>query len=355
MADYTRRTLAGFTGAKTNVALIGARGQELGASSSSALPPNPSQCNSTSLSAIRPNQQGDGSGRQGSSVKPLYHHFVRQAKKLNPRYISLIIPARWFVSGRGLDSFRSEMLNDERIRILHDYPNSRDCFPHVEIAGGVCYFLWDRDHRGLCKVITHMDNGIAAEMERPLLEEGCETFIRFNPAVSILKKIKDTREPSLSQVLNAGRYFGFHTKVDWIDDVAGTLQTADGQSSFAVSSEKSKDKSIKVYIAHGTCWISKNDIVRNRQDVDKYKVIIPRTGSPTGSIIGKPIISEPALCSSNSYVVIIPQNNTLESAQIIISYLQTKFVRFLVSLRTTTQDKAPKAYSFVPLQDFGES
>jgi len=182
-----------------------------------------------------------------------------------------------------------------------------------------------------------------------------ETFIRFNPAVSILKKIKDTREPSLSQVLNAGRYFGFHTKVDWIDDVAGTLQTADGQSSFAVSSEKSKDKSIKVYIAHGTCWISKNDIVRNRQDVDKYKVIIPRTGSPTGSIIGKPIISEPALCSSNSYVVIIPQNNTLESAQIIISYLQTKFVRFLVSLRTTTQDKAPKAYSFVPLQDFGES
>jgi site-specific DNA-methyltransferase (adenine-specific) len=298
-----------------------------------------------------PYQLSDGGA--GASAIPIYQKFVEQAKKMNPRYLSMIIPARWYVGGRGLDDFRNEMLHDNRIRVLHDYQNASDCFPGVEIKGGVCFFLWERDNRGDCHVYSHVNGNIAID-NRSLLEDGMETFIRSTTAISILKRIKSKQEESFADILNAGRYFGFHTKVDWLDTDTGTIQTADGQSNYPISSKKCKGKNIKVYIAHGICWISEKNIIRNNQDVDKYKIIIPRSGNPGSTIIGKPKISEPGSCSSNTYIVIIPKDNSLDIANNIISYLQTKFVRYLVSLRTTTQDMAPKAYGFVPMQDFSE-
>ena len=88
----------------------------------------------------------------------IYHKFVQQAKKLNPRYLCMIIPARWYAGGRGLDEFRDEMLHDRSIRVIHDFPESIDCFPGVEIQGGVCFFLWNRDNKGDCQIITHNAN-----------------------------------------------------------------------------------------------------------------------------------------------------------------------------------------------------
>jgi site-specific DNA-methyltransferase (adenine-specific) len=299
-----------------------------------------------------PYQLSDGGA--GASAIPVYHKFVEQAKKMNPRYLSMIIPARWYVGGRGLDSFRNEMLHDSRIRILHDYQNASDCFPGVEIKGGVCFFLWDRDCRGDCEVYSHT-NGNTTVDKRSLLEEEMETFIRSSTAISILKKTRVKQEGSISEILNAGRHFGFHTKVDWLDDNIGTLQTADGQSNYPVSSQKTKENTVKVYIAHGICWIAKKNVTRNNQDIEKHKVIIPRSGNPYSTIIGKPKISEPGSCSSNTYIILIPKNNSMVVVENIISYLQTKLVRYLVTLRTTTQDMAPKAYSFVPIQDFSES
>ena len=298
-----------------------------------------------------PYQLSDGGA--GASAIPIYHKFVEQAKKLSPRYLSMIIPARWYVGGRGLDSFRKEMLNDNRIRILHDYPNASDCFPGVEIKGGVCFFLWNRDNRGKCDIHSHIGNEINVDT-RNLLEDGNETFIRSSIAISILEKIKKLNETSFSELINAGRYFGFHTKVEWLDELSGTIQTADGQSTFPISSKKGNEKTVKLYIANGICWILEKHIAKNKQDIAKYKVIIPRSGNPGSTIIGKPKISEPGSCSSNTYIVIIPKNNNIEVSQNIISYLQTRFTRFLVGLRTTTQDMAPKAYFFVPIQNFSE-
>ncbi|MDR2407094.1 MAG: Eco57I restriction-modification methylase domain-containing protein [Bacteroidales bacterium] len=189
-----------------------------------------------------PYQLSDGGA--GASAIPIYQRFVEQAKKMNSRHLSMIIPARWFVGGRGLDLFRNEMLNDKRIRVLHDYPNASDCFPGVEIKGGVCFFLWERDCIGDCEVHSHIGENTIVD-KRPLLEEGMETFIRNSMAISILKKTKAKQESDLSKILHGGRYFGFHTKIDWSDDDSGTIQTADGRSTYPITSIKKKRKCYK--------------------------------------------------------------------------------------------------------------
>jgi hypothetical protein len=125
----------------------------------------------------------------GTSAAPIYHHFVQQAKALQPRYLSMVIPARWFSGGKGLDEFRAAMLADNHIRSIDDYLSASDVFPGVGLKGGVCYFLWDRDNSGSCRVTTHFKDWPVSTISRPLLEEGVDVFIRFNEGLSILKKV----------------------------------------------------------------------------------------------------------------------------------------------------------------------
>ena len=168
----------------------------------------------------------------------------------------MIIPARWFVGGRGLDVFRDTMLHDDRIRVIHDFPNASDCFPGVEIKGGVCYFLWDKENKGLCSVYSHNGKETTCSI-RPLLEEGMDTFIRNDVQISVLHKVSAKTEKSFSDILNAGRFFGFHTKVTWEKDKKhGTIQTADGKWFLPISSQESSHYNTKIYIHGGQCWIS---------------------------------------------------------------------------------------------------
>ena len=134
-----------------------------------------------------PYQLADGG--QGASAVPIYNKFVDQAKALRPRYLSMVIPARWFFGGRGLDSFRRSMLEDNQIRKIVDFPDSRQCFPSVDVAGGICYFLWDRDSKGDCEVASSSIGGVQTSSIRPLLEPGCDILIRNNESISILNKI----------------------------------------------------------------------------------------------------------------------------------------------------------------------
>lgn len=163
----------------------------------------------------------------GTSASPIYHSFVQQAKKLNPRFLSMIMPARWFSGGKGLDEFRDEMLKDNRIREIHDYPEAADCFPGVQIKGGVCYFLWNRDNPGLCKVTTHKNGAIISTMTRPLLEKNCETFIRFNEAISIVNKVRKFHEASLKEQISARKPY-----LDWPRHLKGKLSRFQGVLNF---------------------------------------------------------------------------------------------------------------------------
>ena len=292
-------------------------------------------------------------GGNGASATPVYNLFLDIAIQVKPSFVSMIMPSRWLSGGRGLDSFREKMLMDDRISILHDYFNANDCFPGVEIKGGICYLLWDNKHHGACMVSSHHD-GIITKTERPLLEEGVNTFIRSDAQISVLYKVKNKNETMLSTWLNAGRYFGFHTKIEWDDDYNGRIQTADGSDYIPIHSMKTNDSDVKLYVHGGYYWIAKKDIPKNVHSVDSYKVLLPRSGNPGSIIIGKPKISEPGSCSSNTYVVALPSDRTLakEEAENLLGYIKTKFFRFLVLTKTTTQSMSLPAYSFVPLQDF---
>ena len=150
-----------------------------------------------------PYQMSDGGGT-GSSAMPIYHKFIINAKKLKPHYLTMIIPSRWFTGGKGLDEFRDEMLHDEHIREIHDFGNANDCFPGVAIEGGVCYFLWDRDQKGLCKVYSHSQNQITAISERPLLEKGADVFIGVSAPGTVTEEMVKTmaKDPILFPMAN---------------------------------------------------------------------------------------------------------------------------------------------------------
>ena len=285
-----------------------------------------------------PYQLNDGGGA-GTSAVPIYHKFIQQAKKLNPKFISMIVPARWYSGGKGLDEFRDEMLKDNRIREIHDYIDANDCFPGVQIKGGVCYFLWDRDNPGLCKVASYNKSQIISIIERPLLEKGAVVFIRFNEAISILNKVKKHNEPLLLDEISSRKPYG-------IDSNFKNFKT-----------EKSKENNIKLYRFGEPGFISKTQIPKGHEYIDKLKVIISKAGSGSDSfphqILGVPIISEPNSVSTETYIILRTFKNESQAKKF-ITYVSTKFFRFLVALIKNTQNAAKGVYQFVPLQDFSE-
>lgn len=281
-----------------------------------------------------PYQLSDGGAQ--ASASPLYHLFVRQAKKLNPRYISMIIPARWYAGGKGLDSFRDEMLNDKSIRILHDFLDARECFPGVEIKGGVCYFLWDRDNKGKCEINTHTNNTITSTSIRNLKEDGCETFIRYNNAISILRKVRSKNETTLDTQVSSRKPFGLATNFN----------------------EYSQDNNgnIKVYANKKIGYLNKNyKIKKNITQINLWKVLAPKaigSGDSREDWV-KPLLSEPNSICTETYIILGAYENK-ELAENLISYTQTKFFHFMLTLKKVTQDATAKVYSCVPIQDFNE-
>jgi site-specific DNA-methyltransferase (adenine-specific) len=280
-----------------------------------------------------PYQLSDGGF--GTSATPIYHKFVEQAKKLNPKYLSMIIPARWYAGGKGMDDFRDEMLNDDHIREIVDFPEAIDCFPGVQIKGGVCYFLWDRDNPGDCMVRTSSKGSIVSEMTRPLLEPGCDTFIRYNEAISILKKVQALNEPLLKEKISARKPFGLDTTFK------GKVKPFEG--------------SIAVYQNGGIGYIKPTEIKNNINLIKLFKVLIPPLGSGSDSfphpILGKPFVVGPQSACTETYLVASVFNNEKE-AKHFATYLTTKFLRFLVLLNKPTQHATSKVYGFVPVQDF---
>lgn len=279
-----------------------------------------------------------GAGRQ---AKPIYNLFVEQAKKLNPRYLSMIIPSRWFAGGMGLDSFRDTMMQDSHITRIVDYTNAKDCFPQNSISGGVCYFLHERDMTGNCN-FTSISNGQSNIMVRPLNE--FSVLVRYNEAVSILHKV----------LVDCNRL---------IDSLISPLMPYGLSTNYRGNKKRVADDELALYASDGITYIKRNVITKGYDSVDKYKVLISKTSAEHAGEPGKDgmfrvltssikVIGPGAVCT-HSYFVIGQYENPID-AENLLTYLKTKFTRFLLLLSMSSINLSKLVFSFVPIQNFSK-
>ncbi|WP_308501298.1 Eco57I restriction-modification methylase domain-containing protein [uncultured Alistipes sp.] len=282
-----------------------------------------------------PYQLSDGGN--GASASPLYHRFVRQAQKLKPRYLTMIIPSRWFGGGKGLDDFRREMLNDNHIRVLVDYENASDCFPGVDIAGGICYFLWDRDNPGLCDVVNVRNNETMHSV-RALNE--FDTFIRHDQAASIVRKVCAFGEPMMSNMVSSSKPFGLRTFVRPQESGDILLRWQNGEGPYR-----------------------RDEITVGRELIDKWKVITSyvgydHAGNPGKDgkrrVFSKIDILPPGTICTETYLV-VGSFDTEQEATKLVAYMKTLFFRFLVAQCMYSHHITKEAYRLVPIQDFSQS
>lgn len=286
-----------------------------------------------------PYQLSDG-GAQASAA-PIYQKFIQQAKKLNPDYLVMIVPSRWFAGGKGLDEFRDEMLNDRRIKEIHDFPNAADCFPGVSVEGGVNYFLWQQDYSDDCLVAMYEKGVRVSELKRSLKEVGVDAFIRYNEAVRILHKVQSFKEKAFSEFISPRKPFGLTT------DVKGNPNPYVGVTD-----------NVLMYQNKGTSYIRRQNITTNKAWIDAHKVYISYAygmgKKEPYQVLNTPFYGAPNTCCTETYLVI----GTFQDKQTcmnVMTYMKTKFFRFLVLLIKNTQHGTKRVYELVPIQDFSES
>jgi site-specific DNA-methyltransferase (adenine-specific) len=288
----------------------------------------------------------DGHGKQ---ARPIYQEFVEQAKALEPRFLSMIIPARWFSGGMGLNDFREAMLKDDRVRVIEDYLTASDVFPGVGLKGGVCYFLWDRDKNGPCNVSTHYNDLASITTTRPLLEQGLDIFVRFNEGVSILKKVAriETGQDTSLSLPESQRFI----------DLVSSIGAFGLETKFRGKNNRAEGD-LRVYRNGGTGYVERSKIDREKDAFDKWKVFVGAAAPGTGNkdtyphrIISTPFIGEPGSISSWTYNYIGPFDSKIE-AESALSYLCCRLTRFLILLHKPSQHTNRKVYTFVPTQDW---
>lgn len=283
-----------------------------------------------------PYQIMDGGNK--ASAMPIYNIFVDMAKKIKPQYLSMIMPAKWFNGGRGLDLFREHMLNDSSMQILVDFADSQVCFPGVDIAGGICYFLWNNKHSGKCTVKSY-NNGSFDEDIRSLNEY--ETFIRMPKAIPIVNKLKNFSSINyFDSCVSAQRPFGLRTYVKPQDSGDLVLRYNGGKGLY-----------------------QNNSTIINQDWIPKWKVIMSYLTYDHAGRADKDgkkrifstmeILCPNEICTE-TYLVIYTSNNEVEVKHV-LSYMKTKFVRFMVSLVTATQHISKASFRLVPIQDFTEN
>jgi site-specific DNA-methyltransferase (adenine-specific) len=286
----------------------------------------------------------------GTSAAPIYQHFVAQAKALEPRYLSMVIPARWFAGGKGLDEFRGSMLSDDRLRSIDDFLSASDVFPGVGLKGGICAFLWDRDNRGRCAVTTHFTGEQPSTSSRELLEGGVDVFIRFNEGLSILKKVvaAETGQHKSLMLPECKRF----------DRLVSARKPFGLETTFKGKVRKAAENDLLVYQNGGTGYVARAAISAGSGYIDKWKIYTGRAAPGTGNkdtyphrIISTPFLGEPGTISSETYLCIGPFD-TKAQAESALSYLSCRLTRLLILLHKPSQDTTRKVYTFVPTQDW---
>ena len=282
-----------------------------------------------------PYQELDGGNN--ASAMPVYQHFVNVARQIKPRYISMIMPSRWCVSGRGLDAFRESMLTDNHFSKMYDFKNGGDCFPGIRIGGGVCYILWDANYNDTKLEITNMPK-VAPSQLRPKREFGLDFLIRDNVVRSIIYKVEAVGEQKMSILSFSQKPFGFRTNFMGFND------------SGEIKIYTKKDK-----IGFG--YVSRAEVTKNAEYIDEWQVVTSRSTSvpeeDNGQVLREvqTFISEPGSVVTESYVVVASFKEELQ-AQNCLSYLKTKFFRILCQVTIVSPDVSARTFDLVPIQEF---
>ena len=278
--------------------------------------------------------QSDG----GTRDIPIYQHFVEQAKKLEPRYLAMVIPSRWMAGGLGLTEFRRTMLNDTRMRELVDYPNAAEIFPSVGINGGACYFLWDAAHDGTCSVSTVRAGEVIGPTSRSLGE--FDVLVRDDRALDILRKVLQRDEASVNTILARDKEFGWTSNFDGFH----TSEQPGDVPLYYIRSMKRR-----------LGFVERSAITKSERLVDTWKLLVPKVGSGrerersgVDLVLGPSLVApSPSVCTQSFLFFFVSSREEAESLQ---SYYATRFFRFLVSLRKITQDATHSTYRWVPIQ-----
>lgn len=282
-------------------------------------------------------------GGHGSSSQAIYNYFVDTAIAIKPLYCSMIMPSRWMTGGKGLDKFRDKMLNNKHIIVLHDYMNAGECFSNASIEGGVCYFLYDNNVEKKCEVYTHKVDGTISFSERYLDNGGdSDIVIRDDNALSILKKVQAKKLPSFASIVSNRNPF----------NVGGNVESI-------ISEKFHKYKLLcRINSARTIVNLNKNFIIeKNVEFIGKYKIFMSKADGAAGQIgnpipakiIGKPEFGDTNTICSETFLCIGPFESEIITKNV-MSYMQTKFFRFLVGIRKN-KNMTHDTYLFAPLLD----
>ena len=285
-----------------------------------------------------PYQVMDGGGT-GSSAIPVYQKFMALAKKVKPLYISMIMPAKWYTGGKGLDEFRDEMLNDKRIAFIADFDDSRELFPTADIAGGICYIGWNSSYNGLCTFVS-IKAGVRTSLSRDLSDSS--VFIREIGALKIVDKIKSHREANMSSVVYSRNPFGFTSNQE--------------------GSPNPFPNSLHMFTSKGWTYVDKNDVTSNVDIIRKWKPMMSKTGAEHAGqsdsngmkrVVSRIAVLSPNEICSESYLILSAFDNREEAENLVI-YMKSRFARFLLSTILLTQNIAKDKFQLIPLQDFSK-
>ncbi|HNU96354.1 MAG TPA: Eco57I restriction-modification methylase domain-containing protein, partial [Candidatus Magasanikbacteria bacterium] len=299
-------------------------------------------------------------GANSSNAKSIYNLFISQAIKLNPRYLTMITPSRWMTkTSQGIPGeWVDNILKSNKFRIIHDFENSADCFPGVSIMGGVSYFLWEKDYTGKCEYHFHNNGNQSVSQRYDYLDSTQSGIVIRDPrSYGIIDKIIKKEGKYFTETNN--NFSGLVSPKHFFDN--GILLTSNWKD---FKKEKQNDCNVKYYLNKNIFnadfgWIAENQIPKNVETKNLQKVYIPAANGSQNIILGNPFYGEAGSICSQTYLVIgyDPQKHNFSKQQClnIISYIKTRFFRYLVSIKKKTQNGPRGVYQFVPLQDFSES
>lgn len=275
------------------------------------------------------------SSNGSTRTKPLYHRFVQEAIAMNPRYVLMITPSRWFAGGLGLKEFRAEMLKDRRLSHLVDYRVEKDVFPKVNVNGGVSYFLWDAEYDGKC-LVSHVPAGGSPSAPDARYLDEFDLLVRQNEGVRILRKVQALGEPSFEQRVSSQKPFDLHTNFK------------------GAASKRGLKKALRMYSSRAVSWVPRAKVTKSIDLIDRWKVFLVAASdgnetfpAPIWDLAKGPFVGAPGEICNGSYLVVYPSDDEA-TAEAVVAFLRTRFVRFLVSLRKIAQHNDAGRFSFVP-------